>query len=252
MEILKFKQIGNGEQKIIVLHELMGDCRNYESMFPFIDEEKFTFLFTDLRGYGLSKEIKGDYSCIEAANDVKNLIEYLNLKEVTILAHSMSTMIAQKIALIEKKVKKLILITPILASGIKMKENAKNKLLNDMQENKSKIEEIVENASIRYNQKWKDYRINLAYSSSTLEARVGYMNMYLNTDFSNELKNLNIPVRIIVGKHDFPVFAKAYVEKLFKEHFKDLEILECMEAGHYPMCECPAYFASKLEIFLQN
>lgn len=239
-----------GKNNIIVLHELMGDCRNYEPIFPYIDEKVFSFYFTDLRGYGLSKEIRGEYSCNEAANDIKNLITHLNLNEVTILAHSMSTMIAQKITLIEPKVKKLILITPILASGIKMKNDAKEKLLNDMKENKNKIEEIVENASKRYNQKWKDYRIDMAYSSSILEARVGYMNMYLTTDFSDELVNLNIPIKIITGRYDFPVFAKANVQKLFSQYFNNLEILECQEAGHYPMCECPAYFASRVEEFL--
>lgn len=252
MEILKFKQIGNGEQKIIVLHELMGDCRNYEAMFPFIDEKKFTFLFTDLRGYGLSKEIKGDYSCIEASNDVKNLIEYLNLKEVTILAHSMSTMIAQKIALIENKVKKLILITPITASGIKMKPQAQAKLLESIKKDEDFIEQVVIGASKRYNQKWKDYRINLAYDSSTIEARTGYMHMYLTTNFIDEVKNIDIPIKIIVGVHDLPAFHKNNIKKQFEEYYNDFEIIECMEAGHYPMIECPAYFASKIEYFLEN
>ncbi len=76
-----------------------------------------------------------------------------------------------------------------------------------MQENRGKIEEIVNSSSKRYNQTWRDYRIKLAYESSTLEARVGYMKMYLNTDFLEEAyENIDIPIKIIIGDYDFPVF----------------------------------------------
>jgi pimeloyl-ACP methyl ester carboxylesterase len=33
------------------------------------------------------------------------------------------------------------------------------------------------------------------------------------------------------------------------EKIYDLEIVECQKARHYPMLECPVFFASKLEEF---
>jgi len=247
--ILGHKIIGNGAKKILFLHELMGDCRNYEPIFSYLDTEKFTFIFVDLRGYGMSKEIMGEYSCNEASNDVKNLITHLNLAEVVVLAHSMSTMIAQKIALIDERVSKLILITPIPASGVKLSKIAEKSLLKDMQKNESKIEEIVYSASKRHNTTWAKNRIKMGYESSTVEARVGYMKMYMHTDFSDEVHNIKIPIKIIVGKYDFPIFAFKLVSKLFTHYYDDVEIIECQEAGHYPMIECPVYFASKIEEF---
>ena len=89
----------------------------------------------------------------------------------------------------------------------------------------------------------------MAYESSTLEARVGYMKMYLTTDFSAEIQNPTQPINIIVGKHDFPVFSRAHVEKVFSTSYTNINIVECQEAGHYPMIECPVYFATKLEEF---
>ena len=143
MQILNYKKIGIGDIHIIVLHELMGSCRNYEPIFSYIDTNRFSYYFTDLRGYGLSKGIKGNYTSDEAAKDLKNLISHLNLDNAIILAHSMSTMIAQKLALIDDRVKQLILITPISASGVKMKEDAKNKLIENMQKDENQIEQIV-------------------------------------------------------------------------------------------------------------
>jgi pimeloyl-ACP methyl ester carboxylesterase len=244
--MLGTKIIGNGDIKIIFLHELMGDCKNYEAIFPFLDKENFTYIFTDLRGYGLSKEIKGEYNLEEASNDVKNLITKLNLDEVILVSHSMSTMIAQRVALIEQKIKKLILTTPISASGIKVPEIQKKSLIRKMSENKRAIEQIVRSSSRRYNQTWAKYRIDMGYSSSLVEARTSYMNMYLNTSDNENDINEEIEVNIILGKHDSAVFAKKETEKNFSK-YKNVNIIECQEAGHYPMIECPVFYASKIE-----
>lgn len=247
---LAHKIIGKGEKKVIVLHDLMGCSKTYDSIIDYIDEKQFTYIFVDLRGYGLSKSFEGEYTCYEAATDIQNLISILKLEEVTLLAHSMSSMIAQKLALIEKKVKKLILVSPISPQGVNLPDVAKEKLLNDMQT--SLIEETINSASRRYNQKYKDRKIKIAYNSSTLEARLGYMIMYLYTDFFYEAKSLNIPVRIIVGKNDFAIFALKNIKDIFSKIYKDIKIVESQEAGHYPMVETPVYFASKIEEFCKE
>ncbi|MBU3015077.1 alpha/beta hydrolase [Poseidonibacter lekithochrous] len=249
---LGHKIIGTGKKNIIVLHELMGNYKNYEPTFPYLNTDDFTFIFVDLRGYGLSKDIEGDYSCVEASNDIKNLITQLELEDVILIAHSMSTLIAQKVALIDSRISKLILITPIPPTGIKLPQIAQDKLINEMNENKNKIEEIVYSASKRHNKIWAKSRIKMAYKASTLNARVGYMKMYLETDFSDDVENIKIPIKIIVGKYDFPIFGIKLVTKLFSNYYKDLEIIECQEAGHYPMLECPVYFASKIEEFAKE
>lgn len=249
---LGHKIIGTGKKNIIVLHELMGNYKNYEPTFPYLNTDDFTFIFVDLRGYGLSKDIEGDYSCVEASNDIKNLITQLALEDVILIAHSMSTLIAQKVALIDSRISKLILITPIPPTGIKLPQMAQDKLINEMNENKNKIEEIVYSASKRHNKIWAKSRIKMAYEASTLNARVGYMKMYLETDFSDDVENIKIPIKIIVGKYDFPIFGIKLVTKLFSHYYKDIEIIECQEAGHYPMLECPVYFASKIEEFAKE
>ena len=249
MQELGHKIVGTGKKKVLFIHELMGDHRNYEPIIPFLDKENFTYIFIDHRGYGLSKDIKGEYTCQEASNDIKNLITILGLDEVYLVAHSMSTMIAQMVALIDIKVKKLILNTPIPASGVKVSKLQKQSLLKQAKEDKNFIEEVVYSSSKRYNQTWANYRIDIGYSSSIVDARVGYMSMYLNTNFQKEAEeNINIPIKIIIGKLDFPVFGKNQVTRNFS-NYKDVEIVECQEAGHYPMIECPAFFASKLEQF---
>lgn len=252
MDELGYKKIGEGEKKVFFLHELMGDHRNYDPILPYLNQKDFTYYFIDHRGYGFSRDISGEYTCLEAANDVKNLITKLGLDEVYLVAHSMSTMIAQKIALIDSRIKMLILTTPISAAGVKMGELQKKTLLEGMRENKSAVEKIVNESSKRYNDTWREYRIDMGYSSSTVEARVGYMNMYLTTDFLSEAEqNITVPIKIIVGIHDFKVFAKKMTEKNYK-NYKNIEIVECGESGHYPMIETPVFYATKIEEFINN
>ena len=81
MKILNYKKFGNGEKKLIFLHELMGDCTNYENCLIYFDKNLFTIFMVDLRGYGLSKNILGKYNLDEAVNDVINLVTNLTFGE---------------------------------------------------------------------------------------------------------------------------------------------------------------------------
>ncbi|WP_072680838.1 alpha/beta fold hydrolase [Arcobacter sp. LA11] len=251
MAELNYKKIGNGSQTVIIMHEWMGDHTNYDATVPYLDTEKHTFIFVDFRGYGLSKDIEGKFDLFEACNDIKNLILKLRLNKFHLLGHSMSSLIAQRIALdLQEQVKTLILITPIPPIGIKMTPSAKEKLLTNVKEENGVIEQVVEGASKRYNKIWKDYRKELAHNCSTLEAKLGYMNMYLSNDFSEEIEGLETKVCIIVGKYDLPAFHKNTVQKQFVKYYPNLVLVECMEAGHYPMIECPVFFANQLEKFI--
>jgi len=248
---LNYKKIGEGSQIVIVMHEWMGDHTNYDATIPYLNIEKFTFIFVDFRGYGLSKDIPGKYDLYEACSDIKNLISKLGISKFYLIGHSMSSLVAQRIALdLEERVKTLILITPIPPSGIKMTPSSKEKLLKNVKEENGVIEQVVEGASKRYNKIWKDYRKELAHNCSLLDAKLGYMNMYLSNDFSKEVEGLETKVCIIVGKYDLPAFHKNSIRKEFMKYYSNLELIECMEAGHYPMIECPVFFANQIEKFM--
>ena len=124
-----------------------------------------------------------------------------------------------------------------------------DKLLDDMKKNDGNIEAIVYAASKRHNCTWAKNRIHMAYNASRVEARVCYMKMYLSTNFLEEVPHIKVPIKIILGKYDFPIFSFKTLTRLFSPYYQDIEIIECQEAGHYPMLECPVYFASYIEKF---
>ena len=96
---LNYKKVGNGFKTVIVMHEWMGDHTNYDTTIPYLNITDFTWIFVDFRAYGLSKEIKGEYTLNEASTDIKNLISKLELNSVYLVGHSMSSLVAQRIAI---------------------------------------------------------------------------------------------------------------------------------------------------------
>ena len=67
MELIGHKLVGSGKEKVLVLHNWVSDSTSYGPLLPYLDTEKFSYLFIDLRGYGGSKEMRGTYSVEEAS-----------------------------------------------------------------------------------------------------------------------------------------------------------------------------------------
>lgn len=248
MTILRYSTIGSGTELVIVLHEWLGDHSNYDPVLPYLNTEKFKWLFVDLRGYGLSKDFSGQYTCQEASEDVQRLIQKLGVQKANMVGHSMSAMVVQKIAVDSPaSIIKMVLVTPVPASGIQINEEDATILRASIFDDSKIRDAINQRTGERYNSTWLDTKLKLANNASIPEARAGYLEMVLKTDFSDNIKGLEIPVRVIVGKYDIPAFQKQIIQKLFSDWFFDLEIIECNESGHYPMLECPIFFASTLE-----
>lgn len=111
--LLGHGRAGAGERPVVVLHEWLADQRNYALLHPWLDGAAFTYRFVDLRGYGLSCEMAGAYSAAEAAGDVLRLMSVLGHRRFDIVGHSMSGMIAQRIALdAPDRVGRMVLISP--------------------------------------------------------------------------------------------------------------------------------------------
>ena len=100
----------------------MGNARNYTPVIRFLDPHTFTCVFADLRGYGRSKHIKGAYIVDAAARDVFVLADSLGWGSFHVVGHSMSRMLAQRMAIDNWMsethcLKSVIAIRPMTAPG---------------------------------------------------------------------------------------------------------------------------------------
>ncbi|MEN8180730.1 MAG: alpha/beta hydrolase, partial [Pseudomonadota bacterium] len=132
---LGYSSYGQGEEKVIVLHDWMGDARNYEPVIPYLDPNGFTWVFADVRGYGMSREMKGQYTVAEVAQDVFHLADSLGWKRFHVVGHSMNGMAVQWMAVDDwqsgaKRLKSVVAITPVTADGYPADEGTKQFLWN--------------------------------------------------------------------------------------------------------------------------
>lgn len=74
---LGFTQFGTGPEPVLVLHDWLGDHTNYDAVLPYLDGNAFTYAFVDLRGYGRSMHLTGDYSIDEIARDCLGVADAL-------------------------------------------------------------------------------------------------------------------------------------------------------------------------------
>ena len=251
MEYIAYKQVGSGKEKVLVMHNWMGDSTSYDSMLPYLNTDLYTYVFADLRGYGRSKEMRGTYSVEEASADAIKLINFLGWDAFHLIGHSMSGMIVQKIAVENPfRVKSVVAITPVPASGSPVSPEMMGFFESVALSNDAAAMECINIlTSRRYTNAFAKKMVEGMYQSSTSEARLGYMNMFFHTDFSESVKGLRTPLLVLFGEHDFEG-SEAFMRDTFLKWYPNVQ-LECSKAsGHYPMIETPIALVASIEKFL--
>ena len=254
---LAYQTYGSGDEKVMVLHSWLDDSNSFNLVKNNWSPETYTFVFVELRGYGKSKNIHGNFSSTEAAKDVFHLAEKLEWNKFHLMGHSMSGMIVQRMALIDNqektnRLKSVIALNPVTANGYPADEETKG-FLQGLIHNKELSIGLVQGMTggklptAFYNELVENYmRIN------TVEAMKGYYNMWINEDFSSEIKNANIelPLLVVSGANDLPGFQYDFYKETFGSWYSNVEFVNIESAGHLPMYETPLLLAAAVESFL--
>lgn len=242
---------GGGAEAVIVLHEWLGDSANWDLMRPYLDGERFTWVFTDLRGYGRSKAIEGAHTVEEAAADALALADALGFQRFHVVGHSMSGMIGQYLACTApERVKALVAVCPVPASGFPADAAAKARMAAVLDDDEALREAIRLRTGHRYTPGWVEFKLGIARRAATRDAQRGYLDMFTGTDFAARAAGLATPILALLGAHDLPLYQEASVRERFGAWYPNLEVAVCREAGHYPMLECPPLTAALIERFV--
>lgn len=233
------------------MHNWMGDSTSYDFMLPYLNTDQYTYAFVDLRGYGGSKEMRGEYSVEEASSDAIKLIDSLGWQKFHLIGHSMSGMIVQKMAVDNpSSVKSVVAITPVPASGSpapkEMMEFFEGAALNN---DGAAMECVNVLTSHRYTKTFAKNMVTTLRQSSTSEARLGYLSMFSSTDFSESVKGLATPILVLFGEYDFEG-SEACMRNTFLKWYPNAQLECCNASGHYPMIETPVALVATIEKFL--
>lgn len=256
-QLLGYSKYGHGPQKVLVFHDWMGSAENYAAVLDYLDEEVFTYVFADLRGYGKSRHLSGDFTSSEAAADALRLADHLGWTRFNAVGHSMTGMVVQRMLLNDGKgdaqrIERAVAITPVSADGYPA-DQATREFLWD----------VIGNAELsqmafglltgqRLLPRWGRRKTDRHLASADLQAVKAYFRMWLQEDFSVEVAKAGIatPLRVIGGRQDLPGFQEKHLRATFGQWFKNVDFHFITDAGHYPMQETPIYLATLLEGFL--
>lgn len=244
---------GKGPIAVLMLHEWLAAHHSYLPMLSYIDARRFTCLMADLRGYGLSRNFAGEFSLAEAAADVLRLADASGLKSFCLVGHSMSGMIAQRVAAdAPGRVRHLLLISPVPASGFKTDEAGFRSMAAIVENEAAAAAAVGARTGNRYGAAWIARKLDLMAAGGQSEPMMGYLRMFTGTDFADDVAGLQTPVRVLVGEHDIEAYREAAIAKNFGPLFPKLSVQVSREAGHYMMLETPVWAASRIEQFLET
>ncbi|PKU21890.1 alpha/beta fold hydrolase [Telmatospirillum siberiense] len=239
---------GSGPEPVIVLHEWMGDHTNYDLMLPFLPEDKYRWIFADLRGYGLSKPITGAYSLREAADDVLRLMDSYGHHRFHLVGHSMSGMISQYVAKIGgERLKSVVLVSPVPASGFRADAETMKKLAAIIDDDDAARAAIMARGGTRYGRGWIERKLAMTRRAPNRDAMLGYLKMFTGTDVAAEVSGVATPITAVCGMYDLPLYREDSIRTLLAPLFPNLEVAVSHEAGHYAMLETPPLLAGQFE-----
>lgn len=250
---IDYTTVGTGPEKVLVLHDWLGDRRNYKPIRPYLDTDAFQFAFVDLRGYGESMGIDGAFTVDEAARDTLSVADALGWQSFHIVGHSMTGMVVQKVAVMaSERVDSIVATTPVHAGGMQPDDESYAFFADVAREPDVMAKGIDMLTGGALSAEWKQFKVKRAMQRSTEAARLGYLDMFAHADFSDEVKGIEIPLLVVLGRNDIDAFRPPAIEQTFGQWYENLEITQITDAGHYPMQETPVLYATRVQAFIRR
>lgn len=251
---LGFMARGTGERKVIVLHDWYSDRSEWEPMLPYLSPDRFSYAFADLRGYGSSREMAGEYVLDEAVSDVISLADRLGWARFSLVGHSMSTVVIQRLAQVApERIERLVAVTPVSPTGLGCDrptvELFQAIALADDGKRHAMLAPLW---GSRLSEEWKELKLRRWRENVEPQAAAKYVELWGCTDVSNGAREVDAPMLIVAAEQDSPPFRPEAIEGSMLPFYKNARLFALAESGHYPMQEQPAMLATVIERFLDG
>ncbi|MCB1192980.1 MAG: alpha/beta hydrolase [Leptospiraceae bacterium] len=247
----------NPGKPIVLIHGLLDHSFGYRRIVPLIDKG-YQVILVDIPGFGKSKfpkKIKFLYQVDVFAEMILNALRVLNLKNVTLVGHSMGGLICQHIAILDKKrefnhIEKLILLS---TGGIPhpKKEKIRNILFPKSEREVTRLlkylyyEDVPEPDSLS--------------KKSLIHAwnKITYMYLAENTItreheifLGRKASSIHVPTLIISGKND--TITNPNMMTAIHSYIENSQLILLEKAKHAIHIEKPHDVANAINCFLSN
>ena len=244
--------VGSGPRRVVILNDWLCDTSTWEGARAYLDRARFTFAFTDLRGYGRSRARGGAYTVEEAAADVLALADGLSWARFSVVGHSMSTLVALHLAQHHAaRVERVVVLTPPPPTGFGADEAqlAASRAL-ALADDVTQLAYFTERMGTRLSPAWTAFKAAQWRRAADPAAAAAYVAMFARDGLPAPTRRISVPVLALTGEKDAPPMRREAVMRALGALCDDLAVTALAEVGHYPMQEMPPLTVALVERFL--
>jgi pimeloyl-ACP methyl ester carboxylesterase len=234
------------------MNDWMSDTSSWDCARAYLDRERFTWVFADLRGYGRSKELPGQFTLREAAADVLELARALGRERFAIVGHSMSTLVALHLAQKHAdRVERCVVLTPAPPAGVGLLDAelaAVDAIARGGDETRlywmrMRLGEHTPAGFARFKaDRWR--------ATATTDAVSAYARMFGRDGLPEPTARIDVPLLAVTCERDSEIMRREAVTAQLAPLCEHLHVESIADSGHYPMQETPTLLVAAIERFL--
>lgn len=257
---LIYYEIAGEGQPLVLIHAGVADSRQWNNEFAYF-APRFRVLRYDLRGYGKSEPVEGEYSHLQ---DLSALLDYLHLDQPAILMGcSMGGGLSMDFALAQPSRVKALIMVDSGPTGLELDVPAPAKFeqaekafeagdLDLVAEIETQIWfDGMDRTPTQVKQAMRQLAYEMNRNALSLEARgLGSRLPDAQVPAVKRLSELLLPVLVIVGAQDIPYIQAAADYMLEKIPSARKAIIQ--DAAHLPNMDHPAEFQRLVTAFLDE
>lgn len=248
---LGFVSHGRGVAPVLVLHDWNGDHTTWDPILPHLDEDGFTWVFVDLRGYGLSRAIAGHHTVEEIARDCLRLADRLGWSRFHVIGHSMTGVAVERLCVdAPERVAGAVVVCAVSAAGARLDAATKAFFRRTIDDDEA-FRRLFRFVSGGLGEDWVEDALRRNRAGVDPACRGDYLDMFSEADFADAVEGCAVPLLAVVGDRD-PGLDRAAMERTFAALHTTAEVVELPACGHYPMEQCPPRLVAVIEAFLRR
>lgn len=225
-----------GNKTIVFLHGWPLDHNQFEYQFNVLPALGYRCIGIDWRGFGKSDKPMSGYNYDRLADDIRVIVDTLQLNNFTLLGHSTGGSIAIRYMSRHNNlgVSKLVLVDAAAPIGFTT-ETANNFLKEALNDRPKMMQDVTDGFFFQYITKpFSDWFMQMGFQAASWST-AAIIKTLRDEKLFLDLPKINVPTLIIHGTHDKVIpFEQAYV---LNKNIRNSQIVPFKYSGHGPFWE---------------